>query len=292
MTIITLSTVGYREVAPLSDNGKLFTAGLIMSGVIIAAYSVGVIGRTLIEGELKRYRRLHKMRKVIASYSNHTIVCGYGRLGRIVVQEMLGENQDVVIIENDSARIEELESLSIPYIEGSAYEDEALIAAGIDRAGHLLALLRTDADNVYVTLCARDLNSNIRIIARTEGESGENKLKRAGANQVIAPYRLSGGRIVQQLLRPNVSDFLAIAQDRMGTELVLEEIVIPENSQLGGMSLERAELRNRTGAMIAALINPDGDMITSPGGDTILEAGATIIIIGTRSSLDRLNQLL
>ncbi len=292
MTIITLSTVGYREVHPLTPTGKLFTTGLIMAGVIIAAYSVGVIGRTLIEGELKRYRRFHKMRKQIASYSKHTIICGYGRLGQVVVRGMLSEGQNMVIIENDPEKIAELEGLRVPYIEGSPYEDETLIAAGIERAEHLIALLHSDADNVYATLCARDLNASIRIIARTEGESGENKLRRAGADQVITPYLLSGGRIVQQLLRPNVSDFLEVAQDRKGTQLVLEEVVIPQQSKLSGLNLEQAELRNKTGAMIAAVIDSTGEMKTSPGGNTIIESGATMIVIGTKSSLDRLNELL
>jgi voltage-gated potassium channel len=292
MTVITLSTVGYREVLPLSPTGKLFTAGLIISGVTTVAFGFSVITRSIVEGELAQHTEQKRMQRRIAALENHVIVCGFGRLAAIVVRELLEAGEDVLVIENDPTAIERLRTANAAFIDGSAYEDDVLKSGGIERARILVSLLPSDSDNVYVTLSARDLNPKLEIIARTEGEAGEKRLRRAGANQVIAPYRVAGSNIVQQLIRPNVSEFLQFAAGKGSTPLVLEEVQIPLESQLGGKTLEQAAIPAKTGAIIAAIISPDDTMRFNPGGKDVIEPGSTIIVLGQPGSLDKLSELL
>lgn len=289
MTIITLSTVGFTEIHPLSQAGRLFTAGLIACGVSVAAYAFATISRTVVEGELLQLRRRRRMDKRIASYSGHTIVCGFGRLAEAVVNELIAAGVQIVAIENDPEFAEELYAAEVPFVIGSAYEDETLKAANIEKAKNLLALLPKDADNVYISLCARDLNPNITIVARTEDRAGEKKLMRAGANRVIAPYRVAGLRLVQQLIRPSVSEFLELTGIRSG--LVLEEVVVPENSPVAGKTIENSELRGKTGAFIAAIIEPGGAATVNPPADTTIRAGTTLIILGKAGSLEAVTGL-
>lgn len=292
MTIITLTTVGFGEVEPLSQAGRLFTTVLIVAGVGGATYFFSTMMRVVVEGELQRIRGRKKMQKDISKFQNHIIVCGCGRLGRIVVRELYEAGQDCVVIDINEDAAEWLEKAGIHHVVGTAYEDEMLLAAGIKRAKTLLSLLPSDSDNVYVTLCARDLNPELTIIARTEDESGENKLIRAGASQVLAPYRVTGSRIVQRLIRPHVSDFLEVAGGRSGQHLVIEEVVVPKESPLGGKTLQEAELRQKTGAVIAAFIHGDGEMIFNPGASSVIEPESTMIVMGQRESLERLSELL
>ena len=286
MTVITLSTVGYSTVNPLSEVGKVFASILIMSGLSLTLYGFTVIGRTLLEGELRRFREALRMTTKIDEMSGHIVICGFGRLGRYVLHELDTERTDVVVIEQDQSKTEALREMGIPHVEGDACDDEVLKRAGITRASALLAVLASDADNVFVTLSAREFNPKVRILARAELENGERKLQRAGANQVIAPFRVSASRIVQQLSHKSVNDFLEIISDRHGTSLMLEQIIIPEGCALDGKNLEESEIRKRTGVTIAAVVDSDGEMKLEPSADTILRNGATVIALGTRDALN------
>lgn len=292
MSVITLSTVGYGEPHELSAGGEIFSICLIMTSMSVAAYCFGVIGRTALQGEIHHYRRAIKMRKTIDSLKGHAIICGYGRLARFIVPDLLDHNTDVVIIENDKLRIAELEKTKIPFIEGNAYEDDTLKSAGVEQAANLITLLPRDADNVFVTLCARHLNEKITISARTETEENEKKLRRAGANHVIAPFRVSATRAVQQLLHPYVNDFLHIATDESGENLSLEQIVLPKNSPLNSQTLAESGIRQKTGVIVAACIDRQGKMILSPDKDTELVAGSTLILLGTERSLERFGEVM
>lgn len=292
MTVITLSTVGYGEVQPLSRPGQLFAAFLILAGMVTVAYAVSVIGRSALEGELYKYRRINKMRKEIGQYSNHVIVCGFGRLARFVIPDLLDRGLKVVIIESDLEAIESIESQSLPFVEGNAYEDETLLAAGIASAQSLLAVLPKDADNVFITLSARHLNPRVNIIARTELPAGEAKLRLAGANQVVAPYRVSGSRIVQQLTHPYVNDFLEVASGVHGEKLVLEQLVIPKESHFAGVTLGESGIVEKTGTSIAAFIRCDGSLEINPGRDSVLEGGSTLIAFGSGQGMEKLSDLM
>ena len=292
MTVITLSTVGFGEVEPLSDAGKLFTSALIVTGVGGATFFFSTIVSRIIEGELGRVRSIRKMKKEIEDLSNHVILCGCGKLGTIVLRELQESGQEVVVIENDPEQIAWLEKQDVYFVAGSAYEDETLILAGIKRANSLLALLNSDSDNIYTTLCARDLNSGLRIIARTDDESGESRLLRAGADQVLSPYRVAGTGVVQRLVRPHVSDFLEVAAGSSGHKLVIEEIRVPEDSNLSGKTLAESNIRSETGLIVAAFISPDGETHFNPQAAAVIEAGATLIVLGERSCHERLAELL
>ncbi len=292
MTVITLATVGYSTLYPLSDPGKWFTILLIVAGVGTAAYVFTAIGQIIIEGELQAIRGFRDMERKIAALRGHTIVCGFGRLARIVVNRLRQTNHSVVVIEANPDVIQEVIALGIPCVEGSADHDETLLEAGVERAKTLLALLPRDSDNVYVSLSARDLNSQIRIIARSEDEHAEVKLRRAGADQVVAPYGVSGTRLAEQLIRPHVSDFLQVFESKDGQRLALEEIVVPVTSKLVGQSLEESQLRSKTGAMIAAVIAPSGAMSLNPGGQAKIEPGSTLIVLGEPGSLSKVAEIL
>jgi voltage-gated potassium channel len=292
MTVVTLSTVGYGEVQPLSPLGRAFTTGLILAGVGVAAYSFTFITRAVVEGEIKRFRGYNKMKKQIDLLQGHTILCGWGRLGKRVGKALLEEGERLVVVENNSETLISLQDTGILCVSGSASEEEVLKAAGIERAKTILAILPADAENVYTILCARELNPDITIIARSEEETGEKRLIRAGANQVIAPYRVSGFRIAQQLIRPHVSDFLQITTSKSGPRLALEEVVVPEGSSLGGKTLESSRLRQETGVIIAAIIPLGKEMIYNPGRESLITEGSTLIVLGDGESLDKLNNFI
>jgi voltage-gated potassium channel len=231
------------------------------------------------------------MENIIKDLNDHIILCGYGRLGQIVHKELVHTQEKIVVIElSDSGNLE-LVSKGFLTIKGSAYDDDILKLAGIDKAKILLSLLPSDADNIYVTLCARDLNPNIRIVARTEEENSEARLKRAGATEVIAPYRISGNKIVQKIMRPYVSDFLEIAGTSKKQNIVIEEVVIPLDSKIVGQSIEDSNIRAKTGAMIAAIISSKGEMTFNPTGKDIIEGNSTMIVLGHEDALKKFTSI-
>ncbi len=292
MTVITLSTVGYGEVKPLSTEGEVFTIALIVLGVMVAAYSIGIIGRTALEGELYRFRGIAKMYKKIAGFNNHIILCGYGRLGKFITPDIIKSGSDIVVIEHDPMTLVELETLGVPFIEGNAYDDEVLIQAGVERASALLALLPSDSDNVFITLSARALNENIRILARTEQPHTETKLKQAGANHVFSPYRVSASRVTQQLLHPNVSDFLQIKGGDQDRAFVVEQIKIPEGSPVLGKTIESLSLENNGNMTIAACSDASGNLNLRPQDSTVLESGCTLIALGLEDAVKSFTDLI
>lgn len=291
MTVITISTVGYGEIRPLSDEGIVFTIFLIVMGMSIAVYAFTVIGRAAVEGELYELRRMRKMEKKIDHMKDHMVICGYGPLARFITSELQEVSQEVVVIDYDPARLQELKEEKIPFVLGNAHEDETLEAAGIKRATALLAVLSSDADNVYVTLSARSLNPNIRIMASARDLSNESKLLRAGANQVISPYQVSGTRIVQQLLHQYVNDFLEIATSKDGQKLVVEQLVVPDTSPLVGQTLQGSQIRQKTGVSVAAIMSQTKGTNLSPGKDELIEAGDTLIVLGSNQALTKFGEL-
>lgn len=291
MTVITLSTVGYGEVQPLSQNGVIFSIFLIMGGVLVAIYAFGVIGSSAIEGQLNRFRKIYRMNKMIDKMENHYIITAFNTLTDCIIPDLINVQKQLVVIESDHDAIEELANHNIPYIEGNASDDIILKKAGIMKASALLAVSDNDSENVFVTLSARNLNNKLHIVSRTDKKSSEAKLRLAGANSVISPFRVSGARIVQQLIHPYINDFLEIATDNHGTQLVLEQFIIPKNSEIAGKSIIDSGIRDKTGAMVAANIKNDGTMVLSPGRDSIIEAGSTLIVFGTREGLEKLSNL-
>lgn len=288
MTVITLSTVGFGEVQPLTPVGELFTIVLIIMGVGGAAYTFSTVADYIVAGELRGFLRRQRMVRQIAQMDEHYIVCGYGRVGRQVAAELSASGSDVVVVENDLRETEDLEEREVVHIVGDATEDEILRQAGIATAKGLCTCLPDDAQNVFTVLTARTLNPNLIIIARSNASANDRKLRIAGANHVISPHVIGGHRMATQLLNPTVVEFMDVVMSTGSMELWVEEIVIRVGSSAEEKSLEESQLRNRTGASVLAVRRGSGQLITAPDASFIMRAGDRMIVLGTPDQLEAL----
>ena len=287
MTVITISTVGYGEVRPLSGGGRLFTLILIAGGVGLVFYLLGQTAALLLEGRIRDLFSRNAMQKNIDQLSGHVIICGYGRLGRVVVDELRRAGRPLVVIEQDKSQDDELARLGVPYLIGSAVSDEVIVQAGIVRATAIVVATASDPDNVFITLSAREHHPEIRVHARGESESALRRLRLAGADHVISAYKLGGLRLASSILRPAVVDFLEISRPLSHAEVDLEEIRVEERSSLVGQhvgDLEQGSARMR----VVALKRGEEDIELVPTDDRPVAAGDHLVVIGERASLDQL----
>ncbi len=291
MTVITLATVGFREVQPLSDAGKIFTMLLIVFGVSVIGYTVGSLAQIMFEGQFQRIFGRKKVEKKIEALRNHYIVCGFGRIGSLICREFAAKPLPFVVIEKSAEVLPKLEEESYLFIHGEATDDESLLKAGIKRAKGLVSVVASDTENVYITLTARGLNPNLYILARSGEEGSEIKLKRAGASKVISPYLIGGSRMAQAILRPNVVDFIEIATGREHLELQMEEIMIPHESGFVGQSLISSGFRKETGVMIVGIKKADGTMVFNPESHSIIGANDTLIVLGQQNAIGKMEEL-
>lgn len=290
--VITLSTVGFQEVYPLTRDGRILTMLLIVSGVGAFAYLVGTFTQVLVEGRLQQYLGRRRMQKIIDSLSDHVIICGYGRIGSIVAREILAENVAAVVVENSPEVIRILDEQGIPYVLGDATADETLLAAGLMRAKTLVAALTQEAANVYVTLTARQLNPSIRIVARADAQGHTQRLQRAGADQVLVPHLYGGVRMAQSVLRPTVTNFLELAGHSGSIDLQMEELEVSPQSEIVDNNLIDARIRPRFNLIVIAIKKANGEMIFNPVPQSVLEAGDTMILVGSKDNLDGLREIL
>ena len=291
MTVITLSTVGFGEVRPLSDAGRLFTVGVIIVGVGTGAYLFSTLAEYIVAGELTGNLRQRRMAKKLAKLREHYIVCGFGRVGEQVAMELHAQRLPLVVIDQNPAVMDHCDRYDIPYVIGDATDDDTLRQAGIERARGLVAVLDTDADNVFVVLSARALNPNLMIVARAATEDAERKLLKAGADRVVSPYVMAGNRLVSLLLRPNVVHFLDTALRSAELELWLEEIEIHPDSPLVGKTLEEAQIRSLTGANVLAIVRPSEHRMVDWSPHVRLQAGDILITLGRQDQVAALAQL-
>ncbi|HEY7137525.1 MAG TPA: potassium channel protein [Acidimicrobiia bacterium] len=287
-TVTTVATVGFREVRPLSDAGKIFTIALIMVGVGTALYTFGVVLETLIEGRLFELFGRRRMERAIAGMNGHVVVCGWGRVGHAITRYVAGAGQDVVVVDTDATR---LTDLRYPSVAGDATDDATLLRAGVDRARALVAAVDTDAANLFVTLSARALKPDLFIVARARMDATEEKLLRAGANRVVNPQSIGGARMAAFVLQPAVAEFLDVVMHDGSLEFRLEEVRVPESSGLVGATIRDAQLRDRTGALVLAIRGADGEFVTNPEPDAKLAGGQLLIAIGTAVQLDALSSM-
>jgi len=292
MLVITLFTVGFREVHPLSDMGRLLTMGLIVSGVGTAIYAVGQAGEMIVEGQLFGYRRKKQMKKKLKEMKDHFIVCGYGRVGHEVLEELTTAGISCVVIDTKPGSEEELDKLKVPYIIGDATANGHLEAAGIKKAKGLVACADSDMENVFVTLSARSNNCDIFIVARASGKNAEGKLRMAGANKVISPYLISGRRMAALAIRPVASDFLDMVMRGEHLEFSLREIHIPEKSKLVGKSLAEAEVRRKSGATVLAIRKLDGGFNLQPLAGSMIDKGDVLVAVGTKEQIDLFDKMI
>ncbi|QLA16286.1 potassium channel family protein [Desulfolutivibrio sulfoxidireducens] len=290
--IITLSTVGFQEVNPLSEQGRAATMLLIVCGVGSFAYLVGSFTQVLIEGRLQKIFGRRRVQKAIDKLSGHIIVCGCGRIGAIVTEKIMAEGQRVVVIEKDLEVVRELEEKGILHLAGDATDDEMLLGAGIERAKSLVAALHQEAANVYVTLTARQINAGLFIVARADSPPHIPKLKRAGADQVLIPHLFGGVRMAQSVLRPTVTSFLELALSRSDIDLQMEELRIEADSEVVNQNLIESKIRPRFDLIVIGIKKSSGEMVFNPQPQAVLEAGDTMILVGKRDDLDRLRAIL
>jgi len=284
MSVITISTVGFGEVKPLSPAGRLFTIGLIVAGVGSAVYLFAIIGELIVEGRLREFLGKSAMNRKIHDLKEHVIVCGYGRFGRAVAEELIRDEVPMVVIESNPARQAEMDAGGALHVVGSALEDSVLDDAGIGAARAIVVATGSDADNVYITLSAREKNPGILIYARGDSDAGLRRLKLAGADQVVAAYQWAGLRIAASILRPSVVDFLQLSVPGRESEVDLEEIRISRASPAVGKTIAAVEQLNPR-LRIVALKRNDQPLEMIPAAETPIEAGDLLVVIGEADSL-------
>lgn len=286
MAVITLSTVGYQEVAPATVAGRVFTIGFIVVGVGTALYTVVVVAEYLIEGRLREAWGRRAMERSIQGLRGHVIVCGYGRLGRAVKERLEAERMDVVVVDPDPAIGQELEAEGCTYVTGSALEEPVLRQAGIADARAIVVATPSDPDNVFVALSARELNPGIAVHARGETAPGMRRLRLAGADQVISIHNVGGQRIANAILRPAVVDFIELASPAGGLPFDLEEVALAAGCSLDGEPLGSLET-HQLNVSVVAITRDQEETQLMPGGDHVLRAGDRVVAVGARDHLAR-----
>jgi voltage-gated potassium channel len=286
-TVTTVATVGYREVRPLDTAGKIFTIALILVGVGTALYTFSLVLEILIEGQLAEQLGRRRMERRIDALTDHVIVCGWGRVGRAITDELGAAQMPIVVIDHDE---EQLTDVRCPAVAGDATDDRVLERAGLARARALVAALDTDADNLFVTVSARALRPELFIVARVRVPESADKLLRAGADRVVNPQSIGGARIAAFVLQPHVTEFLDVVMHERGLELRLEEVFVPADSSVAGHTISETRLHDRTGALVLAVRHPDGTFTTKPSSDTVLRDGQVLIAIGTTEELIALSR--
>jgi voltage-gated potassium channel len=292
MTAITLSTVGYREVQPLSPTGQIFTMLLLAGGLGAVLYTLTAVMEKVVEGEFQQFFGRRRMQKQIAALTDHYIVCGFGRIGEIVCRELASKPVPFVIIEKGDERSRAAEAAQYLILTGDAADEETLITVGAKRAKGLFATLATDADNVFVTLTAKGVNSTLFVVARAESDRSERTLIRAGADKVISPYAMGGHRMAQAVLRPAVVDIIDLATHHQSLELQMEEVTISATSPSAGLTLHASGLSGQPGIIIVAIKRASGKMVFNPAAEEVIEAGDRLIALAEAPQLKEIERRL
>ena len=294
MTVITLSTVGFGEIFPLHLKGRIFTIILIMGGIGVLTYAVTSMITFLVEGELRQFFRRSKMQKQLAKMRDHYVVCGLGQTGRIIVDELSQAGHPFVVVDVNPEAVTLLDNPdSVLFVEGDATEDATLDACGVERACGLLAALDSDVDNLFIVLSARDRNPNLRIVARASSEVTVHKMRRAGADNVIAPNELGGRRMASVMTRPGVVSFLDVVTTSGDRSLRLEEAVIKKESRVCGKTLREVALPQRTGLIVIALRKQStGEFVYNPQSGTRLECSDLMVVLGSSEQMVRLREVI
>jgi voltage-gated potassium channel len=292
MTVTTVATVGFREVHPLSMAGQVFTVLLIVSGVGTAFYTATLLATTIVEGGLQRRFERRRITFMLQQLRDHFILCGYGRIGSMIADELDRQRVPFVIIERDPARVRAVIDRGWIAMEADASQEEVLTRAGIHHARGLIAAVGTDAENVYTVLTARVMRPDLFIIARVESDDAEHKLRRAGADRVISPYHIGAAHMVQTALRPAVVDFVQLATSSGHLELSMEQVRVPPPSALVGKSLVEAGIRQKFGVIIVAIKRADSAMEFNPPPEAVIRGGDELVVLGGPESVKALEEMI
>jgi voltage-gated potassium channel len=294
MTVITLTTVGFQEVRPLSPTGRIFTMFILVSGIGLLAYAAGSTLEFIVEGELSGLLRRKRMEKQIQNLEGHYIICGAGDVGKYVIDEFTKTQREFVVVENNEEQIKKLEEdKNILFIAGNAAEDEILIKAGIRSAAGLISALSSDKDNLFVVLTARNINPNLRIISRAIDEGTVPKLYKAGADKVVSTEAIGGLRMASEMVRPTVVSFLDTMLRERETTLRIEETEIPIGSPLAGKTLREVDIPEKTGLIVVALKEKETEKYSyNPLPEVKLREKDILIVLGELKGLEKLQELL
>jgi len=294
MTFITISTVGFREVVPLSDTGKIFTIFLIIFSLGTFAYALSTFSKYIIDGVYNNLFQKNKIKKMIAKLENHVLVCGYGRNGKQAALELLDHNFNVVIIEKDDANIEKLKAeKKFLFIKGDATQDEILHEANIKNAKALISALPNDADNLFVVLTARELNPKLKIISRASDDNSDVKLKRAGASNVIMSDKIGGQHMAKLVAQPDVLEFLEHILLQKSKDVALVEVSCENIADyFVDKSIREFDIRNASGANIVGLRKDSGQYILNPTPDVVLSANDKLFVLGNPNQILKLREIL
>lgn len=292
MTIITIATVGFQEVRPLSDAGKVFTSFLIITSFGTFAYAISAITKYVVEGEFNYYYKFFKVNNIINKLNNHVVICGYGRNGKQAATVLQSNNQQFVIIEKNDTLVEQVREHGFLCIQGDCTQDEILHKTGIANARALITTLPIDADNLFVVLTARSINPKLTIISRASDDNSDKKLKIAGANNVIMPDRIGGAHMASLVIKPDVIEFLDHITGQGGPNINLEEIVFNELPEhLRNHTIKDLEVRNKSGANIIGFKTAHGEYVINPSADTKIIPGAKLFVLGTPDQVSKLRLL-
>jgi len=291
MTVITITTIGFGEVRTLSDTGKYLTLAVIFCGIGMMGYAFVTGTRMIVEGELTQIITRRRSMKALERVRNHFIICGFGRMGSFICQQLHERGIPFVVVEDRAEVQDKVIEAGYFLSPGDATEEEILLQAGIDRARGLVSVLNSDASNVYVVLTARVLNPGLEIIARAAEEAAHKKLMVAGASRVISPYQIGGMRMVMGILKPAVMSFLEVAMDHKQLDIELEEVKVAESSGYSGKRLVDTDIRKELNLIIIAIKKADGQMVFNPGPYTLIDDNDTLIAMGERERLARFEQV-
>jgi voltage-gated potassium channel len=292
MTVITITTVGYGEVRAVSPTGRVFTIALICMGMGIIAYTLGMVAQVMVEFQVRSILGRRKLGLKIKSIKNHYILCGYGRIGRIISQELKTSGIPLLVIDSNPDSKQGLEQQDIPYIIDDATSEDVLIEAGVERAKGLISVVLSDADNLFITMTARGLNPGLFILARAEEEQTHKKLLRAGANRVVLPYLIGGQKMAHTITKPAVTDFLELTVHDKNIELEMGELLVKDRSKLKGVTLADSGIRQEMNVIIVAVRKENGEMAFNPSSETRIEIGDTLIALGPGNDLKKLSAIL
>lgn len=288
MTAITITTVGFGEIHPLSPLGRVFTLGILFLGFGIAFSALSHIAASFLRGEIQNILGRKKMEKDVKRLTNHYILCGYGRMGKVIAKEFMKKSIPFVVIEASGPEMRgSQDNKRFPFIVGNANDEEILRSAGIERARGLVSAVSTDAENAFITMTARGLNPRLRIVARAGDTSSVNKLQLAGANKVVSPYIIGGSRIAQAMLNPALVDFIELATDNDSLEIEMAEIEIPQGSPFSGKALDHSEIKALE-LIIVSIQRLNHEMHFRPDAKTVLAPGDKLIAVGRPSQVQRM----
>jgi len=296
MLVITFATIGYGDVVPVTDTGRIFTICLIISGFTVGVYAIGKISAFFVEGELSKILKQRKMNKVLDSMKDHYIVCGYGKTGKSVLEDLLKKGLEVVIIENNTERSEKLQEIygkKFIHLDADATTDEALLQAGITRAKILISVLSSDAENLFVTLSAKDLNKNIKVITRVAETNSAEKFRKAGADFIVSPIEIATDRIIS--IATSSTDFFSFVEFAGAKEEMKDYkfglVEINEESDLINKTFREANIPHRTNLVVIGCYTSTSELQVNPKADNYISLGDKLLVFGTEDQINNLRNI-